>query len=217
MPRDRARLPDQSAELRDGRSASRSCSSKRRVGSQDASRTACACIRCGNTEDDGVGRARGSDEPGLIPRAHFRSLTDRKIECLPYLLLERDLEVLLADVRTQRVPNATSSCLSPRKCVGSFAAAAPSGPERHRLQQSPHSPPTSTANATHNAAPSATKLDATRTRPPNPPARVDFLARARTSVARVGCPHPFNYRSFSGKRIPVDLCVHRGIECQCRA
>ena len=42
--------------------------------------------------------------------------------------------------------------------------------------------------------------------------------KARTSVARVGTARtPFNYRSFNGKRIPVDLGVHRGIECQSRA
>ena len=63
---------DQSAELRDGRECIEVVFVKATCGIAGRFENRLhACIRCGNTEDDGVGRARGSDEPGLIPRAHF--------------------------------------------------------------------------------------------------------------------------------------------------
>ena len=61
-----------------------------------------ACVRRGHTENDRIGGASGSYKPGLIPRTHLSQSNRPKLECLPYLLLERRLEVLIAGMRAQR-------------------------------------------------------------------------------------------------------------------
>ena len=61
-----------------------------------------ACVRRGNTENDRIGGASGSHKPGLIPRTHLSQSNRPQLECLPYLLLERGLEVLVAGMRAQR-------------------------------------------------------------------------------------------------------------------
>ena len=158
-----------------------------------------ACIRRGNTEDDRVGRARGSDEPGLIPRAHFSQSHRPKIERLPYLLLERDLEVLLADVRAQRVPQRDEQLPQPAQMRVSARGRPRSGLERHSLlQQAPHSPPTSTANATQRRAISNQTRCHSHASAKSSSARGLLDQHKAPNISRAGrdCPHPLQLQGF---------------------